>query len=274
MSSWSYRIVDYFGASREIVSIAFNYLDRFIDSGVYCCKSAYSYKLASITALHIALKVHNRTTIKAMALADLSKGEISATDIVHMEAIMLNALNYHLCPPTCQTFIVLFAELLPVSVRESSVVSHIIHQAMYIAELSTMHLLMKGVKSSVVSVGAMLKVVDMMVDENALNGEDRADILKRLRTVFNLDQSSNEQVPRANFYWWKEVQYYRVLLDQIVVLNCRQAMDSSDQILSCNHLFFQANTNNQHDCYNMNEKDWIQSYCNGEYCKQQYKLHE
>ena len=36
MSSWSYRIVDYFGASREIVSIAFNYLDRFIDSGVYC----------------------------------------------------------------------------------------------------------------------------------------------------------------------------------------------------------------------------------------------
>ena len=35
MSSWSYKIVDYFGASREIVSIAFNYLDRFIDSGVY-----------------------------------------------------------------------------------------------------------------------------------------------------------------------------------------------------------------------------------------------
>ena len=36
MSTWSYRIVDYFGANREIVTIAFNYLDRFIDSGVYC----------------------------------------------------------------------------------------------------------------------------------------------------------------------------------------------------------------------------------------------
>lgn len=36
MSTWSYRIVDFFGASREIVTIAFNYLDRFIDSGVYC----------------------------------------------------------------------------------------------------------------------------------------------------------------------------------------------------------------------------------------------
>ena len=36
MSTWSYKVVDFFGASREIVTIAFNYLDRFIDSGVYC----------------------------------------------------------------------------------------------------------------------------------------------------------------------------------------------------------------------------------------------
>ena len=36
MSAWSYRVVDFFGASRENVTIAFNYLDRFIDSGVYC----------------------------------------------------------------------------------------------------------------------------------------------------------------------------------------------------------------------------------------------
>ena len=30
MSDWSYRIVDFFGASREIVDVAFNYLDRFL----------------------------------------------------------------------------------------------------------------------------------------------------------------------------------------------------------------------------------------------------
>ena len=196
-----------------------------------------------------------------MELADLSKGEIRATDIIHMETIMLKALDYHLCPPTCQTFIVLFAELLSVSVRESSVVSHIIHQAMYIAELSTMHLLMKGVKASVVSVGAMLKVMDMMVDENALRRDDRAEFLKRLRAVFNLDQSSNEPVPSEDCYRWKEVQCCRVLLDEIIALNCRQAMDGSDQILPCNNLYFQASTaNHQHDCYNMNEKIGIHEY--------------
>jgi|AntRauTorckE5430_2_1112549.scaffolds.fasta_scaffold10294_1 hypothetical protein len=35
MADWSYRIIDYFGASREIVAIAFDYLDRFLDSGVF-----------------------------------------------------------------------------------------------------------------------------------------------------------------------------------------------------------------------------------------------
>ena len=97
---------------------------------------------------------------------------------------MLKALDYHLCPPTCQTLIVMFAELLPVSIRESSVVSHIINQAMYIAELSTMHLLMKGVKASVVSVGAMLKVMDMMVGESALRQDDRLAFLESVDNLF------------------------------------------------------------------------------------------
>ena len=217
-------------------------------------KSTYSYKLASITALHIALKVHNRTTIKATTLEDLSKGEISATDIIHMETMMLKALDYHLCPPTCQTFIVLFAELLPVSVRESSVVSHIIQQAMYIAELSPMHLLMKGVKASVLSVGAMMNVMDTMVGENSLRRDDCVEFLKRLRAAFNIDQSSNVLVPGDDScYWWKEVKLCRFLLDEIVALNCRQAMDGSDQILPCNNLYFYTNPNHQNDCYNMNE---------------------
>jgi len=34
MSEWSYRVIDYFGVSREIVAISFDYLDRFIDSEV------------------------------------------------------------------------------------------------------------------------------------------------------------------------------------------------------------------------------------------------
>jgi catabolite regulation protein CreA len=34
MSDWSYRIVDCFGVSREIVAISFDYLNRFIASNV------------------------------------------------------------------------------------------------------------------------------------------------------------------------------------------------------------------------------------------------
>ena len=35
MSEWSYRVIDCFGVSREIVAISFDYLDRFIDSEVF-----------------------------------------------------------------------------------------------------------------------------------------------------------------------------------------------------------------------------------------------
>ena len=163
---------------------------------------------------------------------------------------MLKALDYHLCPPTCQTFIVLFAELLPVSIRESSIVSHIINQAMYIAELSTMHLLMKGVKASVVSVGAMLKVMDT-IGESALRQDDRLAFLESVDNLFRTSrynthpqhagvlmtkQTGQDQIPSSSADFlsenlWGEVQCCRVLLDEIVALNCRQAMDGSDQVL-------------------------------------------
>jgi len=35
MSDWSHRIVDFFGVSREIVAISFDYLNRFIASNVF-----------------------------------------------------------------------------------------------------------------------------------------------------------------------------------------------------------------------------------------------
>ena len=35
MSDWCYKICDYIGASREIVAVAFNYLDRFLTAEKY-----------------------------------------------------------------------------------------------------------------------------------------------------------------------------------------------------------------------------------------------
>mmetsp|Transcript_1084 Transcript_1084/g.1938 ORF Transcript_1084/g.1938 Transcript_1084/m.1938 type:complete len:506 (-) Transcript_1084:146-1663(-) len=164
MSEWAYRIIDHFGASRENVAIAFEYLDRLYVSGLFICKSSFDYKLASITALYIALKVHNRTTIKASTLSSLSRGEISVGDIIAMESLMLDALSYHLCPPTCYTFVSLFYTFVPVSVRES--VGHpLMQHAIYQTELSVMDISFQTLKASHIALAAMLNVIEMMGED-------------------------------------------------------------------------------------------------------------
>lgn len=67
MCEWSYRIVDHFNGSRELVAIGQNYVDRFLDK--YRCDCT-AYKLASITSLYLAVKVHNRKPFSMTSLAD------------------------------------------------------------------------------------------------------------------------------------------------------------------------------------------------------------
>jgi Cyclin len=124
----------------------------------------FVYKLASITALYIALKVHNRTTIKASTLSSLSRGEITVSDIIDMESLMLDTLSYHLCPPTCYTFISLFYAFVPASVRER--VGHpLMQHAIYLTELSVMDISFQSVKASHIALAAMLNVMEVMGEE-------------------------------------------------------------------------------------------------------------
>jgi hypothetical protein len=128
-------------------------------------KTSFDYKLVSITALYIALKVHNRTTIKASTLSSLSRGEITVGDIISMESLMLDALSYHLCPPTCYTFISLFYAFVPVSVRQSAAGHPLMQHAVYLTELSVMDVSFRSLKASHIALAAMLNVMEMMGEE-------------------------------------------------------------------------------------------------------------
>ena len=104
LCEWMFRVVDHFHHPREIVSVAFSYLDRFINK-YYCNQKAY--KLAAMTSLYLAAKMftnlRRRITIKA--LANLSRGEFDVTDIEQMELLILKGLKWRLNPPTAQSFI-------------------------------------------------------------------------------------------------------------------------------------------------------------------------
>jgi len=91
--------------------------------------------------------MHNHKTFKTATLASLSKGEITVQDIIGMETIMLTALSYKLCPPTSWYFIGALCTCLPSAVKET-VSLYVMHQAVFLSELSVMDVYFKDMKSS------------------------------------------------------------------------------------------------------------------------------
>jgi hypothetical protein len=188
MSDWSYKIVDFFGASRDIVAVAFNYLDRFMALPRHSCDSTFAYKLASITSIYIALKVYNRKTIKTATLSDLSRGEITVKDILAMEYVMLDALSYNLCPPTCYSFTESFCTYLPSNVRETAG-QYILQEATFLAELSVMDLAFQGMIPSHISFASMLNVLDG-IEETIFSRSEKAYFVTKVEECLEISHTS------------------------------------------------------------------------------------
>jgi len=109
MTQWCYQVIDFIQFSRETVSIAMDYLDRFICSGcpraeqVKNCRK--EYQLASMTALFMAIKINEPIMIDMVMLTELSKGIYTKEDFAKMETDMLSGLNWRVSGPTPQSFV-------------------------------------------------------------------------------------------------------------------------------------------------------------------------
>jgi Cyclin, N-terminal domain len=117
MCEWSYKICDHFQTSRDIVTIAFNYLDRFNDV-TRCDRTAF--KLASMTCLYIATKVFHNKQLSVSTLSDLSRNEFTSHHILEMERVILSTLDYRVNPPTVQAYLQQFQFLFPLPSISSS----------------------------------------------------------------------------------------------------------------------------------------------------------
>jgi len=158
MSEWSYKIVDFLPANREIVAVAFNYIDRFCNRVMI--DSEFEYKLLCTTSLYIALKVHNRRTIRATTLSMLSQSEILPEDVLMMECVIMKELSYHLCPPTCSSFIgtfSIFIRQVPLIVKEYAV-----QRALFLGELSIVESFFSDIPESLVAFSAILNAFEVV----------------------------------------------------------------------------------------------------------------
>jgi hypothetical protein len=160
MCEWSYKVADHFGTSREIVSFAFSFLDRFVDK-IMCDRTAF--KLAAMTSLYMATKIFNSKQISIASLADLSRGEFDIHNIAEMERIILSTLNWRLNPPTTQSFIAYLCELLPDN--DEHVVETIYKQANFFAELAVFDYTFVSDERSFVAVACILSAMEA-IDES------------------------------------------------------------------------------------------------------------
>lgn len=110
MVEWSFHLVDHFSLEREIVEVAFSYLDRFVDR---CSTNDAAFKLACMTCLYIASKNIGPKYIPLKSLSELSEGEFEIQHFIDMEMCVLRTLNWRVQPPTTRAFIELFLAFLP-----------------------------------------------------------------------------------------------------------------------------------------------------------------
>lgn len=106
MVTWCCTVVDYLEFERDTVATALNFLDRFLDTpaGKACLTTPRQFKIAGMSALYTAIKVHEPEAIEPDLVVELSGNLCQVEDIEAAELKLLNALEWRVNPPTALAF--------------------------------------------------------------------------------------------------------------------------------------------------------------------------
>jgi lipoyl(octanoyl) transferase len=157
---WSYNVVDHFDLPREVVAISLDLFDRYLATRGNQCTGNLAL-LASLTTLHIAIKIHSEKNVKVATLASLSRGQFGPKHIEQMEWQVFSALGWKLHPPTLFAFISHFLMLFPSDVHHT-VRKELFEVAIYMAELSVCDSYFVKLPASTIAMAAVLNVMEDM----------------------------------------------------------------------------------------------------------------
>lgn len=150
-----------------------------------------TFKLASITSLYLAVKVHNQKPFSARSLASLSRGEFLVEDITDMENLLLKALDWQLCPPTATSFSGYFCALLQPHIK-SSVKRTILQRSCFFSELGVMDstlMTMSGLNQSEIAFAAILNSMSG-VSSTLCSNDDKNDFVEVIEQCSGMDSQS------------------------------------------------------------------------------------
>eukprot|EP00538_Stauroneis_constricta_P008978 CAMPEP_0119565316 /NCGR_PEP_ID=MMETSP1352-20130426/29590_1 /TAXON_ID=265584 /ORGANISM="Stauroneis constricta, Strain CCMP1120" /LENGTH=377 /DNA_ID=CAMNT_0007614195 /DNA_START=316 /DNA_END=1449 /DNA_ORIENTATION=+ len=174
MCEWSYRVCDHFHCGREIVAVAFSYLDRFIDR---CACDRTAFKLAAMTTLYMATKVINSKQISIKSLSDLSRGEFDTSHIAEMEMIILQTLEWRMHPPTSQAFIENLLGQLGFFSADASLGSIVHQRATFFAEIALYDAAFVSMERSVIAIASILNAMEG-IDDSVLSRTQQDEFMR------------------------------------------------------------------------------------------------
>jgi Cyclin, N-terminal domain/Cyclin, C-terminal domain len=181
-----------FDLSREVVAVSLSLFDRYFATlGNHC--NGNMALLASLTTLHIAIKLHDSKKIKLCTLANLSRGQFTSKDIERMEWTILSALQWKLHPPTPYAFVEHLLLFLPQEVNVS-IRKGLNEVSKYLTELAVCDAYFVDCShSSTIAFAAILNVMEDM-NYSKFSGGLRESFLTSLAYHVNLHHRSADVV--------------------------------------------------------------------------------
>jgi len=154
---WCYQVVDHFDFNREVVSVAMNYLDRYLATRTV---NRRIFQLAAMTALYLAIKLFEPGKLKMSSLIDLSRGYFLAEHIVTMEDSMLQSLKWYVHPPTSFAFCRDFMRLVSGDIAPRA--RHDVNElARFMTELSVCDYWFITKKPSSIALAALINAIEL-----------------------------------------------------------------------------------------------------------------
>jgi Cyclin, N-terminal domain/Cyclin, C-terminal domain len=198
MCEWSYRVCDHFAVEREIVAIAFSYLDRFTDR---CTCDRTTFKLAAVTSLFMANKIFNTNKIPLRRFIELSKGEFEKCDILEMEITILQTLAWQVNPPTLHCFVEHLCAVLPSLFDESRLIICVYQRAIFLAELALYDSTFVEKKKPMVAVAAVLNAIEGL-EEGVLTELKEEQFVQSIETSFGISYDDDDLKSIRRRLWY------------------------------------------------------------------------
>jgi hypothetical protein len=189
MVAWMLSVAGVCRFNRETVEIAMNYVDRFLNTTKQgrdfqvVGSDPLLFQLVCMTSLYTAVKIHETEAIDPAFVASLSRGAFDPRDIEDMEAVLLEALEWRLHPPTATSFVREYlALLLPdrsamISEETRSAIYELAIQETNELAVPTCHDGFGSTKPSAIALIALLNAMECLLVE-------KEDVIRHVRLQF------------------------------------------------------------------------------------------